>query len=720
MSAGETVHLNRMQVEVEGLEMVRASLAAGDEAAAYAALHRQYLDRIEPKLYWEESDLDQLKQYVLEQCPHELQLIKKTADEVAANTFVFQFPWDMERTNIPVTFDGAIDWNHIPAEDPEWTYMLNRHRYWIALGQAYVLTGDETYAKTFCQQLEDWIDRNPVPVKGAPPGLTWRSIEAGLRCENWTKAFAYVKRSPHFTPALLAKMLTSLYEHAEYIVATPCEGAKRISNWSVLENHGLFEVSLFMREWKSAGFWQEISEKRLKETTRLQVLKDGLHWEQSPMYHNEVLHCYLDYCLLSRNNGLTPDSEIEATVRKMAYADLYIAKPNHHQPLQGDSDDNDLRDFISAGALYFEDETLKYGGFARLDFENAWTFGWEGVLKYDQLGTAAPDVTSVAFRNTGNYVMRSGWDEQDAYGYFHCGFMGGGHGHADMLHFDIHAYGRDLLTDAGRYNYGDHTMLRRILKQCDSHNTTTVDGIDFSEYHSSWSYGRIAEPVGVQWITEPTFDYVEGSHTGYRYLADPVYPLRRIVFVKPGYWVLADSFDCKEEHTFEQHFHFMPGEVVFDDSNKVCCTVSPDEANLRIIPVHPGRLTGSVRDSIISREYNVVEDNLAVTYQSRATGFTSMIHVLFPQPAGSLDAPEVEAVKVYNYLGHIVAEREAEAVRLTFGEHSVFAGEEHILLICHKVPGYHIDSYVVEGTQVFGEVVLLRRKQGQEEVIVIK
>ena len=82
--------------------------------------------------------------------------------------------------------------------------------------------------------------------------------------------------------------------------------------------------------------------------------------------------------------------------------------------------------------------------------------------------------------------------------------------------------------------------------------------------------------------------------------------------------------------------------------------------------------------------------------------------------------PEVEAVNVYNYIGHIVPEREAEAIRLTFGKHSVFADEEHILLICHKVPGYHIDSYVVDGTQVFGEVVLLRRKQGQEEVIVIK
>ena len=68
----------------------------------------------------------------------------------------------MERSVIPlhltVILTGAIflikTWR---------AYRLNRHRYWVALGQAYAMTGDEKYAAVFSQRLGDWIDRNPVP-----------------------------------------------------------------------------------------------------------------------------------------------------------------------------------------------------------------------------------------------------------------------------------------------------------------------------------------------------------------------------------------------------------------------------------------------------------------------------------------------------------------------------------------------------------------------------
>ncbi|MCX4366665.1 MAG: hypothetical protein OSJ67_01550 [Clostridia bacterium] len=38
--------------------------------------------------------------------------VKKTikiADDVCDNTFVFEMPWDMERTDEPTHFDGDID-----------------------------------------------------------------------------------------------------------------------------------------------------------------------------------------------------------------------------------------------------------------------------------------------------------------------------------------------------------------------------------------------------------------------------------------------------------------------------------------------------------------------------------------------------------------------------------------------------------------------------------
>ena len=56
---------------------------------------------------------------------------------------------------------------------------MNRHRYWICLGQAYALTGDETYAECFVNQLTDWIEKEPWRKDAAD--TTWRTLDAGLR-----------------------------------------------------------------------------------------------------------------------------------------------------------------------------------------------------------------------------------------------------------------------------------------------------------------------------------------------------------------------------------------------------------------------------------------------------------------------------------------------------------------------------------------------------------
>ena len=53
------------------------------------------------------------------------ELLLQTADMICDNTFIFNHKWDMEACNIPVKFDGEIQWNKIPFEDEEWAFMLN-------------------------------------------------------------------------------------------------------------------------------------------------------------------------------------------------------------------------------------------------------------------------------------------------------------------------------------------------------------------------------------------------------------------------------------------------------------------------------------------------------------------------------------------------------------------------------------------------------------------
>lgn len=706
-------------LDYPGLEQVKEAVLLERYEDACVALQQHFASRTSPRLFVRDGEKAEMIAYVKRCCPSELNEVMTVADEVVHQTFVFRFPWDMERTNVPVTFDGPIDWHHVPSKDVEWAYMLNRHRYWIALGQAYLFTEDEKYAETFCRQLEDWIDRNPVPLEPTTETLTWRSIEAGLRCANWIKTFQYVKDSRSMTPRLVTKMLMSLHEHAHYI-ASAFSGWKNISNWGVLENNGLFEAAVFAPEFKQASQWRRLSMDRLKETASIQVMKDGIHWEQSPTYHHEVLNCYLDHFILARNNQIDIDKTLTETVRNMTYASLYWAKPNHMQPMLGDSDNSDIRTIMTAAAILFHDSTLRFGGNAQVDYDNVWQFGVEGIQTYEELTARFPAQTSYPFEHSGHYVMRSGWSEQDLYLYFHCGHLGGGHGHADMLHIDIHAYGKDLLTDLGRYNYGDHTPLRQALKQCDAHNTAVVDGIDFTEIIDTWQFGRIAKPSGSKWISGAGFDYVEASHDGYRHLDDPVYPLRRIVFLKPYCWVLVDSFTCEQEHTFTQFFHFAPGAVGLDRETRICQTENVNEANLCIIPLHPEELQAEIHGGVISYEYNRVDPNRFVTYTRSGAGLVSMMNILVPQrPGETARRLIVEKVSVTHYTGEPADDKYVEACKISIAG-SNDEVEELILVVCHQAPSRHNDSYVVEGVQIFAEVALISTIGGMKVMNIIK
>jgi Heparinase II/III-like protein len=327
-----------------------------------------------------------------------------------------------------------------------------------------------------------------------------------------------------------------------------------------------------------------------------------------------------------------------------------------------------------------------------------------------------PTKPSCGFEDSGNFFMRSGWGVNDLYLFFHCGQLGGGHGHADLLHLDVSAFGKDFLTDLGRYNYSDSYPLRKELKRAHSHNTTLVDGIDFTECIDTWNFGRIAAPLATKWVSEEAFDYVEGSHDGYFHLEDPVYVSRKIIFVKPYYWMLIDVFECKGEHSFSQNFHFAPGEIVLNEDTKSCSTQNVDEANLHLIPIISNPFTAAIKEGRISYEYNLVEQNKCVQYEIQSKGTTAMMQLLYPCKAGDQSMPTVTNIEVSDLFGDRVSEDAAQSIKIYLPQ----IKEEHLIIVCHQKPSLHRMSYVVDGTQIFGEIVLIKRKNGREEVFVVK
>ena len=622
----------------------------------------------------------------------------KVADEVGRHYFLFRYEWDMEKTNIPYQFKGEIDWRKIPFGDPEWCYMVNRHRYWIDLGKAYYLTGDERYAKTWVKQVTHWIRNNPVEDKSLR-GLSWRRIEAGIRCENWIKSWELMRQSKAVTPEFFAMFLQSLHQHAEFINSSFSDFSKT-SNWGILEHHGLFNVAVFLSEFKQSGVWLSDALKKLELCTSVQILPDGVQWEQSPMYHNEVFHCLMNVVLLGQRNKIEIPTLIKQKVHEMALANVQWQKPNYKQPLIGDSDDSDLRGLLTLAAWLYRDGGLKSRAHSTLDYENYFVLGRETGEAYRAISPVQPTFLSVYQPLSGDVFMRSSWDESASYLNFHVRKIGCGHAHDDLLHLALFAHNRDYLVDGGRYSYVESNE-RKLLKNSESHNGLAVDGQPNSIYNNTWGNSFNAKGVDVFTKFAQGYDYAQCTNNCYQRLADPVDMTRRVLFLKPGLWLVFDNFVGRGDHRYSQFFGFADKQV---EAGKQCVQTTYGKNDLVVEAIKPVEI--SLTESVWSPEYNLLKQNMRAEFSVLTSGSHSLITALYFPEHGTV---RIKQIPVFDRGDIKLADTVAEAVEV------IYNGKEYLVLVVNNPQGPVTPFYKVKGVVVTGEVVLLE-KQGESYV----
>lgn len=649
--------------------------------------------KLSPKKVFNTQNLNEIACFIKKHFPDEMTHVMRIANEVCENTFLFDKPWDMEPTIHPVTFAETIDWEFMPEEDDEWIFMLVRHGYSSSLAEAYSLTKDEKYPQSFVRLVTDFIDNAPFTTPSIR--TTWRTIDSAIRVENWIKAYIHMHTSPHFTENFINKFLNSLLEHGDYLYRTH-DSFRTISNWGVIQNQGLFLLGAFLSDQEIGQTYMQTAISRLTEHATIQVMDDGTHWEQSPMYHNEVLHSFQNVVSTARRIGIDLPSILTEKTLKMCHTNLNWAKPNHHQVTQGDSDNTDLRDMISRGAYLFSDPVLKSGGFHVLDPISCWYEGLEAIQVYDQLQKQIPNHTHSILSDSGNYYLRDSWEEEANYLHFHCGSLGSGHGHANLLHIDLFAHGEDILVDSGRFTY-IHKPIRTDFKAAFAHNTTIVDNLSFTECTESWSFGNVANYIQGNFVDKGVFSMVEGSHLGYMHLEKGgIFTNRKVIYIKPDIYVIIDSFTGQGEHTYDQLFHFNNNGNVTLQDNTITYTSDKVKATLCCITPH---VSLTKYDSLLSWKYNDLEDNESAKFSLTNTGDTYMITVIHTQSVNSLLPFSCEKIPVTSMTrGTVFPNSVADALKITKGT------DEYTLLIAHKDLLGAVDMALANGLKGYGQI----------------
>lgn len=584
----------RLDLDRPELATVRTAAERDDYKAAAEALVRHFRARTEP-VYPGDPRL---------RAEHTISAGRlEEADAALDNRFTGQPSYGLQ----PVPDD--IDWSYNPGADPEWTWQFNRHSAWGALANAYLATGEEKYAEKWVALLRDWVLDNPP---GTP--WSWRTLEAGIRAQGWLPVYFSFINSLSFTPEDHVVFLSSLADHAEYLL--PAGRFHSGSNWGQTESLGLLHIGSFFPAFRDATLWRDTAWQRLEAEMFAQVLDDGAQVELTTSYHQGCISGFIRAAEIAQLGGTEPSPEYWERLERMYEYTMFLQKPDGTQPMLGDSWPGNTSGIVTAGAERFDRPDMLYVG----------TRGERG---------REPEYLDTRLPAAGYYVMRTDWlDPQAIYCLVDVAHRwGGGHQQPDALQINLFACGKTLLPDSGSYLYYGPDRQRFALTS--SHSTVTID--DANQNTSPATLHCFA--------STDALSFVDGSHGGY----EGVTHRRQVLFARPvgempAYFLVIDRITGEGDHTVDQYFHFLPAPLELRAEAHEARTALSEGPNLLVRALRTDGLLTEEVESWVSFQYTRKELRPAVRYRRQGALPATFVTLLLPYPGAeppSLTAEEL-------------------------------------------------------------------------------
>lgn len=484
-----------------------------------------------------------------------------------------------------------INWLYNPTGDKEFTWGINRFKHLRSLGIAYACTGDEKYAAKALEHILSWIETQPCPHGLPAEELTyfqrpgpWRLLETGLRLRQWTYAYHFFDGSDSWTEEGKSRFLASVKEHAHFLADYK---ASIEINHSIMHMIGLLSAALTFHSWEESGEWTKTAIRRLEECIAVQVLPDGVHAELTPHYHMVSLELFVDCAVMLKKRGMSFSERYEDILAGMARFAYSMKRQDGSMAPFADSFANQPPDLNAAALYYKRPELLLHDQL----HEQMWTVGpddihalvaaaeeTEGLNREAARNVKAGEATTTgvatepnasadksmeagaaprnslvelpfAFPHAGYYGLGGGGQQM----IFDAGALGGPHGHADALSFELCAFGEALFVDPGTYTYMENPW-RRYFKSTAAHNTVLVDGQDQTPYLRTQRWGAPEASVAlVRW--EPEQGLICAEHDGYALRG--VMHRRAVWFLDSGEWVILDRLaaEAGTEHVYQHRLH---------------------------------------------------------------------------------------------------------------------------------------------------------------------
>lgn len=292
----------------------------------------------------------------------------------------------------------------------------------------------------------------------------WEPYPISLRLINWIRFLSINGRNTKI-------IIDSIYSQTEYL--------KKNLEYHILGNHllenafALLHASIFLRD--ESLFIKALN--LLKIQLNEQILTDGGHFEQSPMYHNIMLHRVLEVIDILRQKSIDIDL-IKSKASMMLSWSINMTFSDGLFPLLNDStygvclETNELIQYAKSLNIIPIDVGLGESGYRRFNKK-----------KYETI----VDVGEI----TASYQP--------------------GHSHADIFNFVLNYNNKPLIVDSGISTY-ESNAVRLFERGTASHNTVLID--DKNQF-KVWSSFRVADRASVSISLDSTNNLI-ASHDGYK------------------------------------------------------------------------------------------------------------------------------------------------------------------------------------------------------------
>lgn len=292
------------------------------------------------------------------------------SDEIVSGFVRYTNDWDMERCAVPHRYN-LLNPHYSPNGDGEWVYQFSRFEFLHKLIIAYYISNKDEYLKKYNEIVKSFYHNNyptffnkngdnsffykasqrigrivrhyifRLPNKYS----TYRTLDTAIRCYSLLLDNCYLKQSD--------SLRYRINKDLNY-VENNLRAFDETSNWGIIIISLLLVCRLMLNDTEKC----KTLEKHLIKMLLTQISSDGMHCENSTMYHTQILICLLRLIRWSSIRGYIVEETVYDIAKKMVKVVYDLSDPNEKQIQYGDSDRTNLSTVLFIAKTVLNMETL--------------------------------------------------------------------------------------------------------------------------------------------------------------------------------------------------------------------------------------------------------------------------------------------------------------------------------------------------------------------------